>query len=195
MAKIPKVKFKVNLAELFGDGARFTPASRQAIGQAIIDRIIERTADENIDKYGRSLGSYSKSYADSLFGQVHGKRAGAPVTLRATGDMLGTMDIVDQSRDTITLGFGDAIQNAKAYGHISGMAGHPTLDGKVKKRDFFGLPQKELDAIASDFEDDVRQITRIERTTTREQFEQAVLDTISEMEMELIGDADIEGSV
>lgn len=170
MARVPKVKFKINLEELF-DGARtFDRATKEAVGQAIIDKIVERT-QSGIDKNGRQFRSYSKEYMQSLEFKVAGKSSLVDMTL--TGDMLSSINIIEQTPRTITIGFDDPNENAKAYGHISGMKGHPTIkNGKV--RDFFGLPTGELNKIADEFKDQVEVIESIETAQTREEFEQRV---------------------
>lgn len=190
MARIPKLKFKVNLDQLFGSRTDVDSATRQAIGQAIIDRITARTSEDGVDKNGRKLGKYSKSYAKSLDGQVFGKKSGGPVTLLATGDMLGGMTIIEESARTLTIGWDDSAQNAKAYGHISGMAGHPFLDGKVPERDFFGLPKGELESIASDFEAQVTDIDTINKSQSREELDQAVESIIKDLSANLGDDGE-----
>jgi hypothetical protein len=187
VARHPKVQFKVSLEELFGERLDLNQSIKESIGQAIIDRIVQRTSEDSIDRYGKSLGKYSKSYAKSLFGQVYGKKAGGDVTLLATGDMLGGMNVIAQTSQSITIGFDQDEQNTKAYGHVSGMQGHPTLEGKVKKRDFMGLPKSELDAIAAEFEADAKRIDAIQNAETRDQLDSAVIDIIAQLEGEFDG--------
>lgn len=184
MSRIPKVKFKINLDELFGGRHNTNEGTRQSIGQAIIDKIVERTAEQNVDKFGKTLGKYSPGYKKSLGFKVM-KGGQGTVNLKASGDMLASITIVESTPHTITIGFDDAEQNAKAYGHISGMAGHPVLDGRVKVRDFFGLPKRELESIASDFEDQVRAVDAIEKAETRDQLDRAITDLISDLEGEI----------
>ena len=63
---------------------------------------------------------------------------------------------VDGSR--VTLKIDDSEQAAKAFGHVSGYEGHPTIkDGP--KRDFFGLHRKDAERLAN-------QISRVTRDTT-----------------------------
>jgi hypothetical protein len=185
MARIPQVKFKINLDQLFGERLNVNRSTREAIGQAVIDRIVERT-QSGIDKFGRSLGRYSPSYKSSLAFKVT-KGGDSIVNLTQTGDMLGSLTIVEQSDRTLTIGFDDSDQNVKAYGHISGMEGHPVLEGKVKKRDFMGLPKGELDKIASEFESQAKQVDSIENATTREELDQAITDLIDELSGEIEG--------
>jgi hypothetical protein len=113
---------------------------------------------------------------------VGGKRAGQPANLTLSGDMLSSLNIVEQTAKTITIGFDDATENAKAFGHISGMQGHPTIkNGKV--RDFLGLPDKELKSIARDFEPDIKAISSV-KSSTASTFEQKILDAIAQLESE-----------
>jgi hypothetical protein len=187
MAKIPKVEFTVDLAKMFDLPKSLTQSTRELIGQSIIDRIVRRTSVESRDKYGRLMKGYSKTYAESLAGQVYGKIAGAPANLKATGDMLGSLNIVGQSATTVTIGYDDAQQNAKAYGHISGMDGHPILDGKVPKRDFLGLSKDDVRAIKSDLADELKAIKNIEASASREELDNAILDSIGQIEGDLGG--------
>lgn len=185
MAKVPQVKLKINLDDLFGERLDLNRSTREAIGQAIIDRIVERT-QSGVDKFGKSMGSYSPTYKKSLAFQVT-KGGETQVNLTQTGDMLGSLTILEETPRTITIGFDDSEQNAKAFGHISGMQGHPVLDGKVKKRDFMGLPAKDLNAIASKFERQAKRVDAIESAQTRDQLDQAVLNLVDEVSGEIEG--------
>lgn len=181
MSRVPKLTYKVNLENLFGGRYDLSESIKQAIGQEIIDRIAKRTTEEKEDKHGDSLGTYSKSYGESDFAKIFGKKAGQRVNLTATGDMLASMDIKDTTAQTITIHFDDDEQNAKAYGHISGMKGHPFLDGKVQKRDFFGLPKEELESIAAEFESDVVAIDKILGAETHDELNESILDLIKDL--------------
>jgi hypothetical protein len=187
MAKIPKLKFKINLDEMFGDSYSTNSGTRQAIGQAIIDRIVSRTREDMVDKFGRSLGKYSPSYKDSLDFKVL-KKGQTQVNLTASGDMLDLLTIIEETPNSVTIGWKDDEQNTKAFGHISGMEGHPVLEGRVKKRDFFGLPKNEINEIAAEFEDQVIQVDAIESAQTRDQLDRAITDIIAQ-----IGSDDGEG--
>ena len=132
---------EVNLDELFGTLTPNSTELRQAVGQAIIDRIRERTAD-NIDKDGKRFPNYSQEYADSIEFAAYGKSKSDP-NLKQTGDMLGLMDIIEEKKNKIVIGWTDSEQAAKAHGHITGNVG--------VVRDFLGLPEKDLKQIAEDF--------------------------------------------
>lgn len=136
----------MNLDELFGTLIPNSTELRQAVGQAIIDRIRERTAD-NIDKDGKRFKNYSKEYAESLEFAAYGKSKNDP-NLEQTGDMLGLLDIIEEKKNKIIIGWTDDEQAAKAHGHVTGNVG--------TKRDFLGLPESELAEIADEFSDAVR---------------------------------------
>lgn len=142
MARVGKVKYKVNLQDMFGERVPDDEDFRGAVVQAVIDRIIERT-ESGIDKSGHRFKGYSAAYKKAT-----GKSD--PPDLKLTGDMLANIDIIDKSPQTITLGFPDETENAKAYNHTEGIT--------VPRRDFFGLPKKELAAIASQFREELREI-------------------------------------
>lgn len=138
-------KLKINLTKMFGQRIPDSFSFREGVGQAIIDEIRERTQRKRIDRNGKAFRKYSKAYSESLEFKAAGKAKGEP-NLTLTGDMLGLMDIVDQGRDFITIGFPDRDDQLKAHGHILGSSPGPRV-----RRDFFGLPSKSYDAIAGDF--------------------------------------------
>lgn len=137
-------KLVIDLSKMFGQRVPDSEAFRQGVGQAIIDRIRERTSG-NIDRKGNRFKNYSKLYAQSLEFRAAGKAKNDP-NLRLTGDMLGLMDVIDTSRNSITIGWPDADEAAKAHGHITG-----AKDGPKVKRDFFGLPDSDYKNLTSDF--------------------------------------------
>jgi hypothetical protein len=137
-----KAAMKVNLRELLGTSVPNDPRLREAIGQAIIDKIVERTSGGR-SYTGSKFAGYSKEYIDSLGFKAYGKSENQ-VNLKQSGDMLGLMDVIDQSRDTITIGWNDETEAAKAHGHVTGNIG--------VKRDFLGLNQKEIEEIRSEFQ-------------------------------------------
>ncbi len=163
MAKIKGLKLTesevsqtVDLNELFG--ANFTGNSglAQAIGQAMVDKILERTSKgigvdgKNLKKFS-AKSAYSEEYKDSLEFKAFGK-SNSKVNMELTGQMLGTMDILEQSRGKIKIGWNDDVENAKAYNHNEGIT--------VPKRRFFGLNDSELKEIKSEFIDRVREETK-----------------------------------
>jgi hypothetical protein len=121
---------------------KYNKVERKAIAQDVLDYIRQRTAKEGKDRYGRSMGTYSKSYKNSLaFKQ---KRSKSLVNLTLTGDMLTDMDLLNDRSGQITIGFQDGThENAKAQGHISGKLGR----ARAKPRDFLGISNVKLQEI------------------------------------------------
>lgn len=68
--------------------------------------------------------------------------------MQLTGDMVQAVTVLDSSETKLKIGIDDVDQAAKAYGHMTGMKGHPTLDGKVSARNWFGWKDSELIKIA-----------------------------------------------
>lgn len=138
-------RLTINLTEMFG-GQRVPDSSafKQSVGQAIIDTIVERTQD-GVSRKGSAFKSYSLLYAKSLDFIAAGKSRSQP-NLTLQGDMLGTLEIIEEGRSTITLGFTSRKQQLKAHGHITGDPRGPGV-----KRDFLGLPSLAYDEIASNF--------------------------------------------
>jgi len=144
---------KFNLKELFG----VVPdaETRAAFGQAVIDRIKERTeSGSGIGGAPFKSDSYSDEYADSLEFKAHGKSK-SDVNMELSGDMMGLMDIIQESTQTVTIGWADEKENLKAFNHNTG--------DTVPKRPFFGLSAKEVKEIAKDFKEKLPERVRENR--------------------------------
>ena len=137
---------------------------KREISQAIIDKVVDRT-ESGRDSSGASMGKYSESYKNSLDFKAFGKSD--PVDLKLTSDMLTSVDIVKESGNKVTLGLIGELQNAKAYGHQTGMKGHPFLEGKVKPREWFGMSYEDIKKdILSNFRGELHAVQK--RTVMRE---------------------------
>lgn len=152
MAKIQGLKLTeaevsqtIDLKEVFGVSLVGNEALKQQIGQALIDRIIERT-ESNLDVNGKNLKPYSKEYIESDDFKAFDKSEN-DVNMTLTGNMLGTLDIVDTSGSKIKLGWDDATENAKAYNHNVG--------DTVKKRQFFGVTKSDIEMVKKEFKNEV----------------------------------------
>lgn len=143
---------------------------KEVIGQAIIDKIQERT-QSNKSRTGSSFKRYSKSYKSSLDFKAAGKSSTVNLTL--TGDMLNLMDITDDTGNTITIGWDESDEAAKAHGHITGNRRGPGV-----KRDFFGLPAGELDKIVNEFKSEIKEV----KTSRGEKRAQAIEELIDRVE-------------
>lgn len=148
-----KVSQKVDLSELFGK-TNLSNSFKERVGQAIIDRMLERI-DKEVSVHGKSYpgeaGSYSDEYASSIEFKAAGKTKG-DVNLRKRGSLLNLMTIIDNSGDSIEIGWDDQINNAKAHGHMTGFNGK-NLD---KKREFFGANMKILKEVKSEYIDELK---------------------------------------
>lgn len=117
-------------------------STKERIAQAIIDKIIANS-EAGVDRNGRDLPKYSKGYEASSAFAAFGKSNKPDMTL--TGDMLGQIDVLSMSGDTIKIGWEDPEQSAKAHGNITGR------EGLRKKRDFFGLTATEIKEILKEY--------------------------------------------
>ena len=152
-----EVSQDIDLEEIVG---REVPtAIAVAIGQEIIDRIIERTEDGKANnnrsfpaaKNNAKGSKYSESYVDSLEFKAFGKSKN-PINMTLSGGMLESIDILEVEGGRLKIGIDDDVEAAKAYGHMTGMEGHPTLQGKVKPRQFFGVTYSEIRDIVSRYD-------------------------------------------
>ena len=150
MAKLGKIKASleglsqtINLKEVFGRDVSDRPALKQAFAQAVIDHIVERS-ESGKAVTGRNLKKpYSDEYAETLEFLAAGKSKGA-VNMKLTGDMLRSIDLIDEDAQTITIGIDDPNEAPKAFNHQTG--------DTVPKRPFFGINQRELNDIAGEFD-------------------------------------------
>lgn len=169
------VEQTIDLKELFGVDFSNKRSLREAIGGAILERIRARTLSGqgvsfSDDGRGRSVtlkAPYSKEYAKSLEFKAAGKSRGN-VNMTLTGDMLGLMDIKRQSGNTITIGWNDADENAKAYNHSVG--------DTVPRRPFFGVSKSELNEIKKQFGSEIKEAAK---APTNKEFEDRIAQLLS----------------
>lgn len=139
-----EVQLEVDLDEMFGMLVPDSSSFRQKVGQAIIDKIRERC--ESNEYLNNAKKTYSEMYAESIDFKAYGKSKN-DVNMKLTGDMLGLMDIIDEKKNKIIIGWNDNNEAAKAYNHITG--------DTVPKRNFFGLPQSDIEEIVKEFKDEL----------------------------------------
>jgi phage gpG-like protein len=108
---------------------------KDEIKELVIDEVLTRVnkGESPVNGYGK-FKSLSKKYAESE------KGGNTQPNLTLDGDMLDSLE-ADFEGDTLTVGIFDSEQAAKAYGHNTGMEGHPWLDGKTPVRKF--IPDKD----------------------------------------------------
>lgn len=120
-----------------------TDSAKNSFGRRVIQKIKENTAN-NKDKNGDPFypSTYSKGYRKSLKFRIYGKDKD-DVNMKLTGKMLASMDIMDTDSTSVTIGFNQPAQEAKAEGHILGTGNNNSLP----IRDFFGLQDEEYNKI------------------------------------------------
>lgn len=134
---------EIDLGDLLG--RKPTRDEAQAFAQEAIERIIERSQSGQ-DINGRKFKEYTKDYAEEK-GVSRGD-----VDMTLFGDMLLSIDSrISGDRVRIEIPSDEA---PKAYGHISGFKGHPTIPQGKYKRDFFGLTKDEAEQIAESVRDE-----------------------------------------
>ena len=124
------------MRKLLGEKVPQSEDFKDAVAQRAIDIILERT-DAGRDWRGKAFKKYSESYKDSDDFEAFGKSSS--VNLSLTGDMLGLLDKINDTRDKIELGWEDETENAKAANHTQGVT--------VPQRDFLNLNKKELEEL------------------------------------------------
>lgn len=176
MADIPKeikattssVTQEIDLNELTGVDVSKDPVLAREMQQAVIDYMVGRVSEGKGFNEKTLRSPYSNSYADSQDFAAAGKSKGN-VNMELSGDMLGSIDVVKETKNGAKFTFGiTGEEAARAYGHISGFKGHPNED-KMRKyqRPFFGVSQKELkDKILPAFKDELESL-RESRSTRR----------------------------
>ena len=144
-----EISQEIDLAEIFGRSP--TTLERDRFLQEAVERIIERTQSGK-DVKGKDFKSYTKDYAE-LKGVSRGD-----VDLTLFGDMLLAID-GESDGDRVRLRI-DGEEAAKAYGHVTGFKGHPTIPSGKYKRDFFGLTNEEAETIAESVRDERADVAR-----------------------------------
>jgi hypothetical protein len=169
---------RFNLKEMFGVDVSDSPEVKRAIAQAIIDVILERT-ENGLAKGGkRSLKApYSDEYAASLPFKANGKSKGK-VNMTLNGDMLGLLDMIDETPNTITIGWVDEKENLKAYNHNVG--------DTVPKRDFFGLTKGEIKEITQRFKSEVQEYKEEKKSKAPKSERQEKRDAFTERALEFL---------
>lgn len=149
---LTEVSQEINLSELLGREP--TPTEKEAFISEAIDLMIERT-QSGVDLNGKKFKPYTKEYAE-FKGVSRGD-----VDLTLFGSMLSSLDGAADN-DSVTLFINDETETAKAFGHISGFEGHPTIPNGKYKRKFFGINENEAELIAAKIEEaPVRELARI----------------------------------
>lgn len=143
-----EIKQEFDLEELLG----YEPSKKQKemFGQILVNKMVSRTASGD-DVNNENFLPYEEKYAEKKGVTINA------VDLILEGEMLKDVFHHSDHRSNIVTLEIDESSLGKAYGHISGMEGHPTIKNG-KKRDFFGFVNKAeiLDAVLAvqDLKDD-----------------------------------------
>ena len=140
-------RLKLNLKEIFGVDVA-SESLRLALAEALLDKMIRKTQDGK-SRTGHGFRGYSKAYRDSDAYKAAGKTGKVNMTL--SGDMLGLIDVTSESENTVTLGWEDDDEGAKAHGHITG-------GGHLPVRDFFGLNDTDIKQVRAEFADELEEL-------------------------------------
>jgi len=170
------VEQTINLKDEFGIDFKGFKSLREAIGEAVLNQIRTRTARGDGMNF-RGIGGtptklkkpYSDEYIENLDFKAFGKSRGR-INMTLTGDMLGLMDVKKQTGNSITIGWDDAEQNAKAYNHSSPVRSNTT----VPYRPFFGVSKKELTKIKKQFGKEIKSAMRLKDDGKKKAFEERV---------------------
>jgi hypothetical protein len=127
-------KFPVEISD------KYTPDERKAIAIEIIDFIVDRTQKRNLDKNNRPFKGYSKSYMKSLDFKIAGKNGNVDLTL--SGDMMSSIEMLNEKKGKLIIGFSKGLQNDKAEGNILGTYGNKRPVAPA--RDFLGITTRDL---------------------------------------------------
>jgi hypothetical protein len=145
-------KYQVNLSKTFSRAFADKPSKvrdqlrpilsngtfKATFGKMIVDKIIERTLS-GVDRDNVKFAAYSKSYRDSDVFKIYNKSPG-DVNLKLTGEMLASL-VARPGSQILSVELLGAENQAKAHGHVYG------LGKKRVRRDFLGLPDKELEEL------------------------------------------------
>ena len=146
---------KLNLSEIFQTKVPNDDGLRIALAQDIVDKIVANTKAGDDRFGGRLHAPYSPKYAKSLDFLAYGKNKNK-INMTLTGSMLDAIQVQSITDDEITIGFAQTTQSEKAHGHITGaVSGEP--------RDFFGLPDGQLETIVESYQDEVDDLIEDEK--------------------------------
>ena len=171
--KKSKVEQTINLEETFGVSFKNLRSLREAIGEAILQKIRTRTeagtsmsfSATGAGREGRLKSPYSKEYKNSLDFKAFGKSPGK-INMTLTGDMLGLMDVKKQTGESITIGWDEKDENAKAFNH--------SIGDTVPRRPFFGISKSELSNIKKEFGSEIRAAVKSRNAEGSKAFESRV---------------------
>jgi hypothetical protein len=143
---LANISQEIDLDFISGVKISSDPALRNQIAQEIVDYMKVRVVSENLGigrKPWKSV-EYSELYSESQEFEAAGKFK-ADVNLTLSGDTMGSIDVTKQRKGVVTIAITDKSTLPRAYGHMTGFEGHPTIKNGAKyRREFFGVSDREV---------------------------------------------------
>jgi hypothetical protein len=175
MAKVVGIKPTINQGEVSNTidleqvfGAKISDTdTRRLIAESLIEKIVKRT-ESGKDVNGKGFAKYSKEYVDSLEFKAYDKSAGK-INMKLTGSMLASVDVLDDSSTKIKIGI-DNEDAPKAFNHQTG--------DTVKKREFFGVTQKDIDEVKKEFTSDIQSVSDAKKFSVADMFNQSTFSRV-----------------
>jgi hypothetical protein len=148
-----RIEQTLDLNDIFGVDF----SKRKSIRDKIVNSLIEKMKDrisEGLDRFGEPMAPYSEVYKSS-FNYIAARKDGT-VNMRLTGDMLGSLDVLSEDGGKVKIGFVGGEQQEKAYAHFMGT-------NKLPVRQFFGVTQREVDAVKSEFDMELKILADLDK--------------------------------
>ena len=171
------VSITVDLKEIFGTDIQRDLGER--LGTAFVDRIV-KSAEGGKSPKGHALKKYDDDYVASDEFKAAGKSKNK-VNMTLYGDMLAQMEVLNFSDSKVTIGWQDSTQNAKAYAHMTGYRGHPTIKNGTK-REFFFVSQKMIDEVKEEFAGEVEERSNSESNVAETLTALGIFQTVRDQE-------------
>lgn len=172
-----EVSQAIDLKKVTGVDVSRDPELLRSISQAIIDYQVERVQSDFKGYDGKALHKpYSKAYEQSLNFKAAGKSKNA-INMTLSGDMMGSIDLLEENGSKVKIGIADQGEAVKAFAHITGFKGHPTIKG-AKERPFFGVSPDELEKILEPFQDDIQDLKASARREQQRDVQGQAIQTV-----------------
>lgn len=146
------VELAIDLSDLFGVDS-IDEALAMSIGADLVERIVDITESGRSPK-GASFKKYDEDYIESEEFKAAGKSS-SEVNLTLYGDMLAQLEPIRVEGGRVILGWNDTTQQKKAYAHMTGFKGHPTIKNGPR-REFLAVTQGMLDDIRERYIDQIK---------------------------------------
>lgn len=114
--------------------------------QELLDQIGEYLKFTMLDFIGSGISPVDGDKFEKLSKKYAKKVGHKESTLENEGDLLDALEFkTSRNAKELYIGFWDKLQAAKAYGHTTGMEGHPWLDGVTPERKILPMEKETFD--------------------------------------------------